>query len=148
MVVGPNWLAVVVEVAFGLFFHLDDSAQEKAIDVGDDRGAARGNSAFGEEIMERSEVLADAFDGLEVLGLTDEWLKQSEIILGLTLGASVMEAEGACAIGSGLAATALESAMLAARWRFPRGLVDGDGLRGVHGVFLEWSVLLAEGLGT
>jgi hypothetical protein len=98
--------------------------------------------------MERGEVLTDAFDGLEVLGLTDERLKQGEIILGLTLGASVMEAEGACAIRCGLTATALEGAMLTACWRFLRGLVDGDGLRGVHGVFLEWSVLLAEGLGT
>ena len=115
MVVGSNWLAVVVEVAFGLFFHLDDSAQEKAIDVGDDRGAARGDAAFGEEVVECSEVVADAFDGLKVLGIADEWLKQSEIILGLTLGASVMEAEGACAIGSGLTATALEGAMLTAR---------------------------------
>jgi hypothetical protein len=30
--------------------------------------------------MERGEVLTDAFDGLEVLGLTDERLKQGEII--------------------------------------------------------------------
>jgi hypothetical protein len=126
----------------------DESTEEQAIDVSDDRGAARGDAAFSEKIMERGEVLTDAFDGLEVLGLTDERLKQGEIILGLTLGASVMEAEGACAIRCGLTATALEGAMLTACWRFLRGLVDGDGLRGVHGVFLEWSVLLAEGLGT
>jgi hypothetical protein len=99
-------LAVVVEVAFLLFVKFDEGAEEQAIDVSDDRGAARGDAAFGEEIMERSEVVADALDGLEVLGLTDERLKQGEIILGLTLDASVMEAEGACAIGSGLTATA------------------------------------------
>lgn len=66
-----NRLAVVVEVAFVFFLEGDKGAEEQAIDVGDDGGAAWGDAAFGEEILERSEVFADAFDGLEVLGLAD-----------------------------------------------------------------------------
>ena len=112
---GWNGLAVIVEVAFVFFLEGDEGAEEQAIDVGDDRGAAWGDAAFGEEILERREVLTDAFDGLEVFGLADERLKRGEIILGLTLGASVVEAERTCLIGSGLAATSLEGAMLAAR---------------------------------
>jgi hypothetical protein len=110
-----NGLAVVVEVAFVLFLEFDEGAEEQAIDVSDDGGTARGDAALGEEILERSEVVTDALDGLEVLGLADERRKRGEIILGLTLGASVMEAERTCVISSGLATAALEGAMLAAR---------------------------------
>ena len=111
-----NRLAVVVQVTFVFFLELDKGTKEQAVDVSDDRGTTRRNAALGEEIVERSEILTDAFDGLEVLGLPDERLKQGEVIFGLTLGASVMEAERACAISSGLAAAALEGAMLAAGW--------------------------------
>ena len=110
-----NRLAVVIQAALGLLFGLYYRTQEQAIDVSDDGSAARGDAAFGKEIVERSEVLTDAFDGLEILGLADERLEQGEIILGLTLDAGVMEAERAFAICGGLAATALEGAVLAAR---------------------------------
>ena len=128
-------LAVKVEAAFVFRPEFESGAKEQAIDIGDDGGTARGDAALGEKIVERGEIFVDALDGLEVIGLADEFGEKAEVVLGLALGTSVVKAEGAGGIGGELAAAALEGAVLAAG-RFVGGIGDDAGFGGVHDVCL------------
>ena len=76
-----------------LLGHGREGAEDEAIDVGDDGGATRGDAAFGEEIVETAEGFVEGFGGLKLFAFTHERCKQGEVVLGLLLGASVIEAE-------------------------------------------------------
>lgn len=121
----------------------EDGAQEQAVDISDDRSAAGGDAAFGEEVVEDGEILVDTFGGREVLGLANQGGEEGGVVLGLAVSAGMVETEGACGVGGGLAAAAFESAMLAARGCLGCELVDHGGFEAGHDVFLRWwSVLL------
>jgi hypothetical protein len=51
---------------------LRERAEEPAIDVSEDGGAARGNVVFREKLVKVAERVVDALGGLEALGITDE----------------------------------------------------------------------------
>jgi hypothetical protein len=86
--------------------HGREGAEDQAIDVGDDGSAPRGDAAFGEEIVEIAERLVEGFSGLKVLALAHELGEQGEVILGLLLGAGVIEAESCGRAGGELSTTA------------------------------------------
>jgi hypothetical protein len=117
--------------------HGREGAEDEAIDVGDDGGATRGDAAFGEQIVEIAERFVDGFSGLKVFALAHKRGEQGEIVLGLLLGAGVIEAESCGRAGGELAATAFETAMLVAgSWGGCR-FGDNAWLCGVHFSFLE-----------
>lgn len=86
--------------------HGREGAEDEAVDVGDDGGAPGGDAAFGEEIVESAESFVDGFGGLKVFGLAHERGEQGEVVLGLLLGAGVIEAESCGGAGGELAAAA------------------------------------------
>ena len=47
-------------------------AEEQAVDVRHDGGAARGNVVFGEKLVKVAEGVVDALGGLEAMGIADE----------------------------------------------------------------------------
>jgi len=94
--------------------HGREGAEDEAIDVGDDGGATRGDAAFGEEIVEIAKRFVEGFGGPKVFALAHERGEQGEVVLGLLLGAGVIEAENCGRAGGELAAAAFERAMLAA----------------------------------
>jgi hypothetical protein len=51
---------------------LRERAEEPAIDVSEDGGAARGNVVFREKLVKVAEGVVDALGGLEALGIADE----------------------------------------------------------------------------
>src|ERR1700694_984904 len=77
-------------------------------------GATRGDAAFGEQIVEIAEGFVEGFGGLKVFAFAHERGEQGEVILGLLLGAGVIEAESSRRSGGELAAAAFKTAMLAA----------------------------------
>jgi hypothetical protein len=115
----------------------DKGAEYQTVDISDDGRAAWGDASLGQEIVKDGERFVDADGGLEIRRLANERGEQSEIILGLALGASVIEAEGARGIGSELAAAAFEGAMLAARGCGLRRFIDNAGFSCDHFFFLE-----------
>ena len=86
--------------------HGRESAEDEAIDIGNDGGATRGDAALGEEIVESSEGFVEGFGGLKVFGLAHERGEQGEVVLSLLFGAGVIEAESSGRAGGELAATA------------------------------------------
>ncbi len=50
---------------------LRQSAQEQAVDVSQDGGAARGDVVLGEKLVKVVEGIVDALSGLEALGIAD-----------------------------------------------------------------------------
>ena len=112
--------------------HGGEGAEDEAIDVGDDGGATRGDAAFGEQIVEIAERFVECFGGLKVFAFAHERGEQGEVILGLLLGAGVIEAESSRRIGGELAAAAFKTAMLAAGRCGCCRFVDDAGLCGVH----------------
>jgi hypothetical protein len=117
--------------------HGREGAEDQAIDVGDDGGAARGDAAFGEEIVQGAERFVEGFCGLKLFAFADERCEEGEVVLGLLLGASVIEAKNCGRAGGELAAASFEGAMLAA-WRCECcGFNDDAGLSGVHFLVLK-----------
>lgn len=51
---------------------LRERAEEQAIDVSEDGGAAWGNVVFGEKLVKVAEGVVDPLGGLEALGIADE----------------------------------------------------------------------------
>jgi hypothetical protein len=86
--------------------HGREGAEDEAVDVGDYGGATRRDAALGEEIVESAESFVDGFGGLKVFGLAHERGQESEVVLGLLLGASMIEAESCGRAGGELAAAA------------------------------------------
>ena len=87
--------------------HGRESAEDEAIDIGNDGGATRGDAALGEEIVEITERFVEGFGGLKVFAFAHERGEQAEVIFSLLLGAGVIEAESSGRAGGELAATAL-----------------------------------------
>jgi len=83
-----------------------EGAEDQAIDVGDYGGATRGDAAFGEQIVEIAERFVKGFGGLKVFAFAHKRGEQGEVILGLLLGAGVIEAESCGRAGGELAAAA------------------------------------------
>src|SRR2546423_13756429 len=71
-VVRFDWLGIVVELAFRLLLKFAHGVQEQAINVSDDGGAARGDAALGEQVVEGGGVLTGGFDGVGGLELANE----------------------------------------------------------------------------
>ena len=69
--------------------HGRESAEDEAIDIGDDGGASRGDAALGEEIVEITEGFVEGFGGLKVFAFAHERSEQAEVIFSLLLGAGV-----------------------------------------------------------
>src|ERR1700747_1011800 len=88
-----RWLRLIAAIAVGtghvkddlclaIFFgHGREGTEDETVDVGDYGGAARGDAAFGEEIVESAESFVDGFGGLEVFGLAHERGEQGEVVL-------------------------------------------------------------------
>jgi hypothetical protein len=89
-----------------------EGAEEQAADVGEDGGAARGDAAFGEEIVEDAEGVVDALRPLEIESVPGEGDTKIFGVAGFGTGVSGTEGTtGAGHQGTTLAAGA--SAMLA-----------------------------------
>src|ERR1700686_2853721 len=61
-------LRIVIGVVLVVVVDGGEGTQEKAADVGEDGGAARGDAAFGEEIVESAEGVVDTLGPLEIVG--------------------------------------------------------------------------------
>ena len=109
-----------------------EGAEDEASDVGDDGDATRGDAAFGEQIVEIAERFVEGFGGLKVFALAHERGEQGEVILGLLLGAGVIEAESSRRAGGELAAAAFKTAMLTAGSCGGCRFIDDAWLCGVH----------------
>ena len=104
----------VIVVCVMLVVVLDggEGAEEQAADVGENGGAARGDAAFGEEIVEDGEGVVDALRPLEIVSVAGEGDTKVFGVAGF--GTRVRGAERAIGVGDqGTALAAGASAMLA-----------------------------------
>jgi hypothetical protein len=65
--------------------------------------------------VEITECFVEGFCGPKLFAFADERREEGEVVLGLLLGASVIEAKNCGRAGGELAAASFEGAMLAAR---------------------------------
>ena len=89
-----------------------EGAEEQAADVGENGGAAWGDAAFGEEIVEDAEGVVDALRPLEIVSVPGEG--DTKIFGVAGFGTDVCGAERAIGVGDqGTALATGASAMLA-----------------------------------